>query len=131
MVDRVRSGENDLSWVLRGSAGNSPPQAVAVHGASCDSIANAMQVCDPVFDKLASDAVQATTIEEMKERTKAAEMYTIERHWVAVGFDRYQANFWWPWIGGYRGENNLRGGPGFSVFTRVWVDQDIKSGLGY
>ena len=131
LVDRTRAGENDLSWTLRGSAHNSPPFAVDLHGASCGSISNAMHACDPVFDKLAEDAVQATTIEEMKERTTIAEMYAVEQHWVAVGFDRYQANFWWPWIGGYRGENELRGGPGFNVLTRVWVYQDVKSGLGY
>ena len=131
LVDRVRAGENDLSWILRGGAHNSPPNFAVNQGAKCGSASDAIHACDPVFDKLAEDAVLGTTIEEMKERTKAAEMYAVEQHWVVVGFDRYQANFWWPWIGGYRGENNLRAGPGFSVFTRTWVDQDVKSGLGY
>ena len=130
LVDRVRNGENELTWIFRGIVSNTPPFVAVDHGAKCGSTSDAIHVCDPVFDKMAIDAVQATTIEEMKERTKAAEMYAAERHWVVVGFDRYQATFWWPWIGGYRGEHNLRSAP-FSFFPRLWVDQDIKSGLGY
>ena len=100
------------------------------HGAKCGSTSNAMQVCDSVFDKLAEDAVLGTTIEEMKANTITAEMYTIEQHWVVVGFDRYQATFWWPWIGGYRGEHNLRSAP-FSFFPRLWVGpgHQVRPGL--
>ena len=130
LVDRVRAGENDLSWIFRGATSNTPPFIAVDHGAKCGSTSDAIHVCDPVFDKLALDGVLATTIEEMKERTKASEMYAAEQHWVVVGFDRYQATFWWPWVGGYRGEHNLRSAP-FSFFPRLWVDQDIKSGLGY
>ena len=130
LVDRVRSGENELTWIFRGVTSNTPPFVAVDHGAKCGTTSDAIHVCDPVYDKLALDAVQATTLEEMRERTKAAEMYATERHWVVVGFDRYQATFWWPWVGGYRGEHNLRSAP-FSFFPRLWVDHDIKSGLGY
>ena len=41
---------------------------------------------------------------------------------------QYHAN--WPWLKGFNGEFMLGNGQ-YSVFARVWIDQDLKQAMGH
>jgi ABC-type transport system substrate-binding protein len=131
LIDRTRAHTNDLSWTARGGICNACAYTVAHHGAVSSSISNAMNMQSEVYDAMIAEMQEATTPEAQTPLIKAIDMWNMENHVVVMGFDRLQASYWWPWIGGYRGENNLRGGPGFGVFQRVWIDQDMKAAMGH
>ena len=131
LVDRIRAHSNDLTWTLRGGICNSCAYSVAHHGAESSSISNAMNMQSAEFDAMIHEMQQAETTEEQAPLIRAIDMWNNKNHTVVLGLHRYQASYWWPWVGGYRGENNLRGGPGFGVFQRVWIDQDMKADMGW
>jgi peptide/nickel transport system substrate-binding protein len=130
LVDRIRAHTNDLSWTDRGKINNGAA-FVTLHGAVSTSAWDAMNMQSAEYEAIIAKIHEVGSFEEQTPLVQAADMWGMKNHTAIMGFDRIQASYWWPWIGGYRGENNLRGGPGFGVFQRVWIDQDIKSDMGH
>lgn len=43
----------------------------------------------------------------------------------------YSYNFWWPWVKSYSGENLVGCAHFFDYYQYIWVDQDLKTSMGY
>ena len=91
---------------------------------------NSSNVNDPVYTAKYEAGVKATTIEEQNKRAGELDQYATEQFWTIWGGMAPQYNAFQPWVIGYNGEANLGAGQFNTVFTRVWIDQDLKEAMG-
>ena len=84
----------------------------------------------PVAQSAAVSLNLGTTIEEQNRINGELNQYVIEKSWTIWGplAPQYHAN--WPWLKGFNGEFMLGNGQ-YSVFARVWIDQDLKQAMGH
>ena len=87
---------------------------------------------DPKLDAMVEAAIAADTVEEQRRLITEVDMYQIEnRGWVyGTLVPIYFAS--WPWLKGYNGEAKLQE-PGElgALFSRLWLDLDLKEQMGY
>ncbi len=87
---------------------------------------------DPKLDAMVEAALAADTVEEQRRLITEVDMYQIEnRGWVyGTLVPIYFAS--WPWVKGYNGETKLQE-PGElgALFSRIWLDLDLKEQMGY
>ena len=91
---------------------------------------NSSNVNDPVYTAKYQAGLAATTIEEQNRIAGELDQYAIEKFWTIWGGMAPQYNAFQPWVIGYNGEGNLGVGQVNTVFTRVWIDQDLKEAMG-
>ena len=88
---------------------------------------------DPKLDAMIEAAVAAETVEEQKRLVKAVDMYQIENRWHVWG-PKVGAFFAsQPWLKGYNGEFGLGGienGAFGHLFSRLWLDLELKAAMG-
>ena len=88
-------------------------------------------VTDAQYDALYEAAVAATTREEQKRLTKEMDMRFIEQFWYTWGPMAPMFNVHQPWIIGYNGEGGFGAAQMFVVFSRLWIDSELKEVMGY
>ena len=86
---------------------------------------------DPHYDALYEAAKKATTIEEQNRLVGEMNQYEIEQKWclwgpIAPGYIAIQ-----PWVKGYNAEYNLGANQYNTVFTRLWIDSELKKEMGH
>ena len=91
---------------------------------------NSSNVNDPVYTAKYEAGVKATTIEDQNRIAGELDQYATEQFWTIWGGMAPQYNAFQPWVIGYNGEANLGAGQFNTVFTRVWIDQDLKEAMG-
>ncbi len=87
---------------------------------------------DLKLDAMVEAALAADSIEEQKRLITEVDMYQIEnRGWVyGTLVPIFFAN--WPWLKGYNGELGLgQHGDLGTLFSRLWLDPDLKKEMGY
>ena len=89
-------------------------------------------VNDPAYDALVDAATAATTLEELQRLVNEADMRLIEQHWHVWGPMSPELNVQQPWVTGYTGEVQIgthnRAGV---LWTRLWIDSELKEAMGY
>ena len=95
------------------------------------SLWNRPGVQDPVYDAMVEAAEAATTIEEQKPLVKKADMYVIEKHWQIWGLKMPFFVVLQPWVKGYNGEYIFDGSNYPTLWTRLWIDQELKKEMGH
>ena len=88
---------------------------------------NPAGVREPAYDAMVEAAESAPTHEEQQRLVREANMYLVENHWHlwlgrALVFTVTQ-----PWVTGFNGETIDAG----VVVPRLWIDQDLKRGMGF
>ena len=87
---------------------------------------------DPKLDAMVEAALAADTVEEQKRLMKEVDWYKIENrgHVWGILVPTWFAN--WPWLKGFNGEGGM-GNAGHlgAIFSRLWLDQDLKEAMGY
>ncbi len=58
-------------------------------------------------------------------------MYMIEKQWYVWGPHPAKFNAIQPWLKGYNGEIDLGDVDRTMVFSRLWIDQDLKKEMGF
>jgi peptide/nickel transport system substrate-binding protein len=86
---------------------------------------------DPVYNALYERSIAATTFEEQKPLFVEMGMHFIESVWGVPGPEAPQFNVSQPWVKGYDGEGPLGGGDMRSIFSRLWIDQNLKKEMGF
>ena len=86
---------------------------------------------DPVYNALFERAEAATTSEEQKKPIIEMDMHYIKSVWGVPGTAVPQFNVTQPWVKGYNGEGTLGGGAMRGIFSRLWIDQDLKKEMGF
>ncbi len=83
---------------------------------------------DPVFEARWEE-LQAATGDEYRRLAKALDMYVIEQHRYLWGVKFATFNVAQPWIVGYNGEMGLGNCQWNGVYSRVWIDSQLKEEL--
>ncbi len=92
---------------------------------------NSSNVDDPFYTAKFEAAETAATLEEQYRLVRELNQYGIEKFWsiYTPGAPQYTAVQ--PWIIGFNGESWMGNGQILSIFTRLWIDQDLKKKMGY
>jgi len=77
---------------------------------------------DDVFAEMVKSIDEATTMEEVKKRLKAADRYNLEQHWSVYVCPTIINIAWQPYIKGYSAEHTQNGCLGF-IPARLWIDK--------
>ena len=59
------------------------------------------------------------------------DMRYIEQHWMIWGPWAPQYNVAQPWIMGYNGEGIIGGNTTHLVFSKLWIDSEMKAAMGH
>ena len=94
-----------------------------------DTAGNSANVNDATFNAMFEAAAAATTWEERNRLSKEMNMYAIERFWGIYGPMALQFSATQPWLIGYNGETSWPS-LGNLVFTRLWIDSELKEAMG-
>jgi len=62
---------------------------------------------------------------------KAAGVYELSLAWAIFTPAPYQYNFWWPWLNNYMGISSAGWANTWDMTKWYWVDQDLKTSMGY
>jgi len=87
---------------------------------------NSSNVNDPVYTAKYEAGGAATTLEEYNRIAGELNQYGIEKFWTIWGPMPSQYLAIQPWIIGFNAELNLGEGQYNTVFTRLWIDQELK-----
>jgi peptide/nickel transport system substrate-binding protein len=104
------------------------PQMNIAAFASTD-MANYGNVQDSAYDAIYQKFMTTTDLQEAKRLVKEAVKYALEQHWTINICPTYTYNVYQPYLKGYSGEFIGRGALGW-LFSRLWVDQDLKASMG-
>ena len=91
---------------------------------------NSSNVNDPWYEAKFLEGAAATTIEEQNKIVNELNQYGIEQFYTIWGPMAPQFVAVQPWLIGFNGELSLGGGQYNTVFTRLWIDQDLKAAMG-
>ncbi len=86
---------------------------------------------DPEMDRLWAAAQNATTLEEHQRLVREADMYATKNHWILWGGRVPQFHAHQPWVKGYNGESDIGDSDRTVVFSRLWIDQELKKEMGF
>ncbi len=86
---------------------------------------------DPDYDAMHMAAAAATTLEEQNRILKELDQYGIEKFWTIWGPMAPQYAAVQPWVIGYNGEKRLAAGQYTTIFSRLWIDSELKEAMGH
>ena len=88
------------------------------------------RVRDPVAEAMYEAVKTATTLEEQNRIAGELDQYAIEKFWTIWGPFPPDYLAVQPWVMGYNVEHELGWGQTTTLFTRLWIDQDLKEAMG-
>jgi peptide/nickel transport system substrate-binding protein len=83
------------------------------------------------YDALYERARLGATLDEVAPLVKQMDMMIIENVWALWGPIDPLFNVQWPWVKGYTNEGDLGGAQRHVQFVRMWIDQELKSAMGF
>ena len=92
---------------------------------------NTSNVDDQWYTATVEAARAATTLEEQHRMVGELNQYGIEKFWSIWGGIAPTYAVAQPWLIGFNGELELGWAQANSVFTRLWIDQDLKQEMGH
>ena len=125
----ARRSEGDFEMLSSEAANRWFPFAIQQRFASPGNSSN---VNDPVYAAMYEEGTAATTIEEQNRIARELDQYGIEKFWTIFGPAASQYVAIQPWVIGFNGEARLGNtGQDFRIFTRLWIDSELKEAMGY
>ena len=91
---------------------------------------NTSNVDDPAFDALFDAMLAATTIDEVNRLAGEMDQYALARFWQIYAVNSPVFSVTQPWIIGYNGESNLGNQQYETIFSRLWIDRELKEAMG-
>jgi ABC-type transport system substrate-binding protein len=85
---------------------------------------------DSEYDGLYEQVLKTTDTEALKGLTKQLDMRMIDQHWVLWGGDESKYSVWQPYVVGYNLERGFGAGQNYVVFSRLWIDSQLKAAMG-
>ena len=96
-----------------------------------DTGSNSSNVDDPWYNAKFEAGGAATTLEEYNSIVKELDQYAIEKFWTIWGGMAPAYLAIQPWVIGFNGEFNLGNSQMNIVFTRLWIDSELKAAMGH
>ena len=117
-------------WVLTSTAcGTEADPMIIVPGFLSTNARSGVH--DAQYDAWYDAALNASTIEEQQGLIKQMDMRYIEQHWMIWGPWAPQYNVAQSWIMGYNGEGIIGGNTTHLVFSKLWIDSQMKAAMGH
>ena len=85
----------------------------------------------PDYDAWWEQVQVSTDPDEIRELIKQMDYLTIEQSWLIWGSLSPLFNAAQPWIMGYAGEGMMGAGMPHAIFQWLWVDSELKTGMGH
>ena len=92
---------------------------------------NTSNVNDPVYEAMYEAAEAAATLDERNRIAGEMDQYSIEQFWSIWTPNSPTFNATQPWIIGFNNENWFGTGQIQTVFTRLWIDSELKEAMGH
>ena len=92
---------------------------------------NSSNVNEPWYNAKLEAAGAATTIEEYNSIIKELDQYAIEKFWALFSTIAPQYVAVQPWLIGFNGETLLGSGQYTTIFSRLWIDGELKEAMGH
>ena len=129
----ARRGERDFEMISAEAAGRpvGPPLTGWQRRFLPDTSWNSSNVNDPRYNAKFETGGAATTLEEYYSIVKELDQYAIEQFWQTWGGLAPQYAAVQPWLIGFSGETLLGNGQYTTIFTRLWIDQELKAAMGH
>ena len=92
---------------------------------------NPSQVNDPELDAAIDAAKAASNYDEQRKYLKEVDQIVVNKFYAIWG---PFLPFWQvhqPWVKGFGGEAGLGGMQNFTIFARLWIDQELKKEMGH
>ena len=122
----ARRAEKDFEMQNAEAAGFWPPLG-SQRRFTPSALWNSSNVNDPVYTAMQEAVQAATTLEEAFGIVGEMQQYAIEKFWQIWGPMPPYYLAVQPWVKGFNGETRLGGaGQDFRIFTRLWIDQELK-----
>ena len=86
---------------------------------------------NPDYDAWWERVEVSTDEDEIRELVKMMDWMVIEQSWLVWGSIAPLFNITQPWIQGYGGEGIMGAGMNHAVFQWLWVDSQLKTGMGH
>ncbi len=102
-----------------------------MHWAQLEGAANPSGAEDPAYDQMVKDALAAATVEERQRLSRMASDHLNEQHYVIWGARVPHFSAHWPWVKGFNGESEAGDMDRALLFSRMWIDQDLKREMGF
>ena len=92
---------------------------------------NVSNVQNPELDALIDAAKAASNFEEQQKYLKEVDQMVVNNFYIIWGpfFPFWQVHQ--PWVKGFGGEAGLGGMQNFTIFARLWIDQELKKEMGF
>ena len=126
----ARRGERDFEMISAEAAGRGSPLGWQSRYTPTAPW-NSSNVNDPWYTAKYEAGGAATTIEEYNRIVGELNQYGIEKFWTIWGGLAPQYVAVQPWLIGFNGETLLGIGQYTTIFTRLWIDQELKSAMGH
>ena len=126
---RHKAGDFDMSVLNNGTEAD-PTTAVSRYW-SGHPWNVARVIFDAQYDAMYDALIAAATVEEEMRLTKQMDMHEIEHFWMLWASPMTPwFNVTQPWVIGYNGEGPFGGGQYYVVFSRLWIDSELKKAMG-
>ena len=127
----ARRKSADFRLINAEAAGKTVPLGWAGGMRYTDVTWDSSNVDDPWYNAKFKEKEAATTMEEVNSITKELNQYAIENFWTLFGPIAPEYTVVQPWIIGYNGEVWLGENRYITVFSRLWIDSELKEAMGH
>ena len=123
----VRAGDFDI---IHSIAGVKADPLIQLNEFKTGYAWNRSGASDPQYDALWDARDAAANLDEAYALSKEMDMLVIENHWVIWGplFPAFTVHQ--PWLIGYNAEGGFGGMQNHVVFSRLWIDEELKEEMG-
>jgi hypothetical protein len=92
------------------------------------SYTSRLHIDDPIYNDIYVRMSSTFDIQEQKQLGREADLYAISNQWTVTLLPRYSYSMLWPWVKGYNGE--MYGNSEGQVYSRLWIDEELKKSMG-
>ncbi len=122
-----REGKHD-QMSASGQGFDWPPNRVITHYHPSGSDHGVNRVDDPIYNEAFDEFFNAGTSAEAAAAVQKADKRSVEQHWGLFVTGAGEYVFWQPYLKGYSGE--VRFWSQQILWSRLWIDQDLKKSMG-
>ena len=90
---------------------------------------NSCRCSDPEVDRTLAELPAIRDVAKQREQIRQLTRDVLEKTPVIILPTPYRYTAWWPWVRNYGGEVTAGGARPGPIYTRIWIDQELKERL--
>jgi peptide/nickel transport system substrate-binding protein len=134
---RVQMKYDQLAYRSQGSLGLTFEPMTQLNQFQTGLSVNYYGVSDPIFDTFYPKALASTSVDQIKQVVKDANLQVAQQHYLISILQAPTFAFAQPWLKGFSNQGKAvtatGAGPSYLGFyaARYWIDQNMKKGMGH